>query len=135
MKNITITQIAAIVLMVAVVMGGVLYVRSLHKQLREETEKKIQSIEERSSKIINADSLRDVIESRILDSLKREDDLQDAKIAELQKSLTITRRQNEKLEKRFNDIRVFMPDFWGARSIQSIYFNETRPGLRVRLIG
>lgn len=111
MKNVTIVQIVAIALLVVVVTGGVLYVRSLHKQLREETEKKIQSIEERSSKIINADSLRDVIESRILDSLKREDDLQDAKIAELQKSLTITRRQNEKLEKRFNDIRVFMPDF------------------------
>jgi predicted nucleotidyltransferase len=111
MKNTTITQIAAIVLMVVVVTAGVLYVRSLHKQLRQETEKKISTLEKRSGKVIDADSLRDVIESRILDSLKLEVDRQDAKIAEVSKQQAITRRQNEKLEKRFNDISVFMPDF------------------------
>lgn len=111
MKNTTITQLAAIVLLVVVVMAGVFYVLSLHKQLRKETESKIQALEQRKDKVINADSLRGVIESRILDSLKIEVDRQDAKIAEVIKLQAITRRKNEQLEKRFNDIRVFMPDF------------------------
>jgi hypothetical protein len=74
-------------------------------------EKKIETLEARKTKIINTDSLRKLLESRILDSLNKRADRQDAKIAELTKSLKVTRRQNEALEKRLNDIVVTMPDF------------------------
>ena len=109
MEKLTLARLAgyaAAVVLVAVALSFVVNSCSSKKQ-----EKKIQALERRTYKIINADSLRDVIESRILDSLKIVADRQDAKIAELPKSLTVTRRKNEQLEKRINDIIVFMPDF------------------------
>lgn len=72
---------------------------------------KIQAIEIRKVKIINTDSVRSVIESRILDSLKVRADQQDAKIAAITKSLKVTRRQNENLQMRLDSIHIFMPDF------------------------
>lgn len=109
MEKSTIIRIAAFVALGVIVSIAASYVLNSCDKSRQE--KKIQALETRKVKIINADSLRDVIESRILGSLKKEVDRQDAKIAALTQSLTVTRRKNEKMQKRLDSIRVFMPDF------------------------
>jgi septal ring factor EnvC (AmiA/AmiB activator) len=102
----TVAGYAGVIVVVAVALSYVTQTCS-SKRL----EKKIETLEARKTKIINSDSLRDLIESRILDSLNLKVDRQDAKIAELTRSLKVTRRQNEAIEKRLDNMRVAMPEF------------------------
>jgi hypothetical protein len=60
---------------------------------------------------INADSLRDVIEAKIIDSVKVLLMDQDRKIVDLAKRINTNRRQYENLKKRVDSISVDMPDF------------------------
>jgi uncharacterized protein HemX len=109
MKNSTIKLIAGIAFVL--IIGGNVVSVVLNLRNNRKTEERIQKIEIRKVKIINTDSIRSLIESRILDSLNKKADRQDAKIAALTKSLKVTRRQNEALQTRLDSIHVFMPDF------------------------
>lgn len=107
MTKSTITQLATFAILAAVVIGGVLYVADY----KEKLEKKIEAIAARKTQIINADSLRSAIEAVIIDSLKVELAAQDAKIAAQDKLINQTRRKNEALQKRLDNIIVSLPDF------------------------
>lgn len=109
MEKLLIQRIAglAFVVVLALAIGAAIFVRSRERKL----ERRISAIESRKLKIVVSDSVASAIESRILDSLKVRVDRQDAKIAELSKVVTITRRKNESLEKRINDLNISMPDF------------------------
>lgn len=74
-------------------------------------EAQIDSLSAQKVQVINADSIRRVVSKQVIDSLSVVLASQDEKIAAIQKSLTITRRKNEALQKRFDDIVIFMPDF------------------------
>lgn len=97
---------AVIVVVIAAAASGV-----VNSCKGKRLERELKRLETKEVKIINADSLRSAIESRILDSLNKKVDRQDAKIAELTKAQRVTRRQNEKLEKRLDDINIALPDF------------------------
>lgn len=105
----TIQRIAAIVAVAALVLTAASSV--LNSCEDKKRDRVIKQLESRKAKILDADSLRDAIESRILDSLNKRVDRQDAKIAENRKIILKTRRQNELLQNRFDSIRVFMPPF------------------------
>jgi hypothetical protein len=107
MTKSTILQIVGFALLIgAVALAGFLFVRHSQKLLQ-----KIETIENRKAQVINADSIRNIIEKEIVDSVKVILKDQDAKIDALTKVTKQTRRQNEALEKRFNDIVISMPDF------------------------
>lgn len=65
----------------------------------------------RGQKLFSLDSLRSVMEKRIIDSLTIFVEARDKRIDALQKEITINRRENEALEKRFNDIVISMPEY------------------------
>jgi predicted RNase H-like nuclease (RuvC/YqgF family) len=98
--------IGYVVLLAAIVLAGYMLVRHLQKM-----EQRMREIEERKVQIVNIDSITSVIERRLVDSLNTVVVNQDKKIDALRQDLTKTRRKNEALEKRFNDIVVTMPDF------------------------
>lgn len=57
------------------------------------------------------DSLRTVIETRVIDSLSSELSRRDERIDRLEIEQTKIRKQNAELQKRYDAIRVFMPEF------------------------
>lgn len=75
------------------------------------TKARIEEIAARKYTILNADSLRTVIERKIVDSMQGEFKKRDIEIQKLKTDLTKTRKQNEELEKFVNSIRVDMPNY------------------------
>jgi hypothetical protein len=97
-----------IVIAAAVVVLGFLIWRQI-RQIKA-MEKEIETISARKAQVINVDSLRSAIEAQIMDSLKVVLKDQDNKIAASAKVITQTRRQNEALQKRLDNIVISMPD-------------------------
>lgn len=101
-----------IVIVVAVVVLGFLVVLRIGRMEKEagKLEKELQVISGRKAQVINVDSLRSIIEGQIMDSLKVVLKDQDRKIALSAQVINQTRRQNEALQKRLDNIVISMPD-------------------------
>jgi uncharacterized protein HemX len=78
---------------------------------RRQIYKAMDSLSVGKSQTIDADSLRDVIEAKVIDSMKVLLMDQDRKIVDLAKRINTNRRQYENLKKRVDSISVDMPDF------------------------
>ena len=76
------------------------------KKLNEELE----AIKAKKDKVVQFDSIRRVIESRIIDSLSSKFDGQDKKIKDLESNYKKLLTKSDELEKKYNTISVSMPD-------------------------
>jgi len=74
-------------------------------------EKRVDEIAAEKRQILNADSIASIIEGKILDSLTTVLKSQDEKIHKLTIDLNKTIKKSNDLQKRFNDIRVSLPEF------------------------
>jgi Na+-transporting NADH:ubiquinone oxidoreductase subunit NqrC len=92
-----------LVLGIAVALGAM--------QIKQRIDDEILEIRNRKIETVNADSLRNVIEARILDSMRVELDKRDQVIDAIKKDLTLTRKQNAELEKHYRNIIIDMPNF------------------------
>lgn len=92
-----------LVIIIAAVLVGVNEKNKFERELR--------SLYNQKQQVINADSLRNVIEARVVDSIKTRLEKHDQALAALKKDLTKTRKKNEELEKMFRSISVSMPEF------------------------
>src|SRR6478609_6344127 len=93
-------------IVVAIIIGGGILMYLDKKKLNEELE----AIKAKKDKVVQFDSIRRVIESRIIDSLSSKFDGQDKKIKDLESNYKKLLTKSDELEKKYNTISVSMPD-------------------------
>jgi uncharacterized protein HemX len=93
-------------IVVAIIIGGGILMYLDKKKLNEELE----AIKAKKDKVVQFDSIRRVIESRIIDSLSMKFDGQDKKIKDLEHNYKRLLTKSDELEKKYNTISVSMPD-------------------------
>ncbi len=71
----------------------------------------IDSLYNQKQSLLSIDSIRSAIEKKIIDSVMLEFYKRDKLIKELERGIAKTRKQNEELEKRFQNITLDMPEF------------------------
>lgn len=71
----------------------------------------IQTLETKRQSIMNMDSVHNIWERRIMDSMQNIVALQDRRIQVLQVQVKKIHKDNEELQDRYNRITVSMPDF------------------------
>ena len=109
MKAATQTIISIVVLVACC--SGSFYLYKTARDSERRVYKKIEQISTQKQRIVNTDSLRDVIEKHIVDSLTDVISSQDRKIRKMQTDLIKTRQENEKLQNLYNSLTVRMPEF------------------------
>jgi uncharacterized protein HemX len=97
-----------IIVCVLAILAGVAWAFLAHNRKMMQ---RIEQMESQKYQAINADSLRDVIETHVVDSLNQILQGHAREIYSLKKQLTTTRRDYERLNTKYNSIPVRMPDF------------------------
>jgi len=93
--------------LLALVLGACLYIF----YMQSKTDKKVKDLNDAVNDRRKFDSLRTVIETQLYDSLSGELERRDTRIKNLESEQSKIRKQNAQLQKSYDAISVFMPEF------------------------